>query len=302
MVISASRKTDIPAFYGDWLSCRLDEGFCVMRNSFTRKPKIISLLREDIDALVFWTKNPKPFLGNLRGIAHRGFPFYMHVTVTGYGPPIEKSVAPWRSVVDCSRRIAEEHGPRRIAWRYDPVLITEVSSAVWHVENFARLADAMVGISDEVATSFVEPYPKVRANLDRLATRWKDPTTEEKRDLIRRLSELAAERSIKLRVCSQPQVADGLPEACCIDLERLSDVGAVLRSPRSAPTRPGCNCVQSVDIGEYDTCPQGCVYCYANRSQETAARNLKAISASQTGLFAPNETDVDGQMQLPLVE
>lgn len=288
MVISASRKTDIPAFYGDWLLNRLDEGYCVMKNSFTRQPKRVSLAREDVEAFVFWTKNPKPFMPALCEIARRGFPFYMHVTVTGYGPPMERSVASWQSVVDCCRRVTNTYGPRTVAWRYDPIVITEAMTPGWHVETFARLADAFVGISDEVATSFVEPYRKVRANLDRLAAatgvRWRDPSLEEKRGLVRHLSDLASERGMVLRVCSQPQVADGLPEGCCIDPIRLRDVSVAGFSSRSAPTRPGCNCIQSVDIGEYDTCPQGCAYCYANRDQETAVRNLKRHQIKWEGL------------------
>lgn len=279
VVISASRKTDIPAFYGDWLLNRLDEGFCVMRNTFTRQPKRVSLAREDVDAFVFWTKNPKPFLPTLSKIARRGFPFYMHVTVTGFGAPMERSVASWESVGDYCRRLVSEYGPRTVAWRYDPIVITDSMTTDWHIENFARLADAFVGISDEVATSFVEPYRKVRLNLDRLSAEtgvpWRDPDLDEKRGLVRRLSELASERGMLLRVCSQPQVAGGLPEGCCIDPVRLRDVGAASFSSRLAPTRTGCHCIQSIDIGEYDTCPQGCAYCYANRDQQTAARNLR---------------------------
>lgn len=192
---------------------------------------------------------------------------------------MERSVASWESVGDYCRRLVSEYGPRTVAWRYDPIVITDSMTTDWHIENFARLADAFVGISDEVATSFVEPYRKVRLNLDRLCVEigvpWRDPDLEQKRCLVRRLSELAGERGMLLRVCSQPLVADGLPEGRCIDPVRLRDVGASLHSPRLAPTRTGCNCIQSIDIGEYDTCPQGCAYCYANRDQESAVRNLR---------------------------
>lgn len=305
MVISASRKTDIPAFYGDWLLGRLDEGFCVTRNSFTRQPKRVSLAREDVDAFVFWTKNPKPFMPALSEIARRGFPFYFHVTVTGYGLPMERSVASWQSVLRCCLQIAGTYGPRTVVWRYDPIVITDAMTPGWHEENFARLADAFVGISDEVATSFVEPYRKVRTNLDRLSAttgiRWCDPALEEKRGLVRRLSELASERGMLLRVCSQPQVADGLPEGCCIDPARLRDVGAVGFSSRSAPTRTGCNCIQSIDIGEYETCPQGCAYCYANRDQEAAARNLKKHDRNYPSLDGSLETKLESDRQLRLI-
>lgn len=305
MVISASRKTDIPAFYGDWLLGRLNEGFCVMRNSFTRQPKRVSLAREDVDAFVFWTKNPKPFMPALSEIARRGFPFYFHVTVTGYGPPMERSVASWESVMDCCRSIASKYGPRTVAWRYDPIVITETMTPSWHVDIFARLADAFVGISDEVATSFVEPYRKVLTNLDRLSAstgiRWLDPALEIKHGLVRQLSESANERGMLLRVCSQPKVADGLPEGCCIDPVRLSDVGAAGFSSRSAPTRTGCHCIQSIDIGEYDTCPQGCAYCYANRDQETAARNLKEHDRTSPCLDGSLQMKQESNAQLRLI-
>lgn len=305
MVISASRKTDIPAFYGDWLLNRLNEGSCLMRNSFTRQPKRVSLLREDVDAFVFWTKNPKPFLPAIAEVSRRGFPFYFHVTVTGYGAPIERSVASWPSVVECCRRLISEYGPRTVVWRYDPIVITDAMTPVWHEKNFVRLADAFAGITDEVATSFVEPYRKVRQNLDRLSTDtgvpWRDPSLEEKRDLVRRLSELASERGMLLRVCSQPQVADGLPQGCCIDPVRLRDVGAAGFSSRAAPTRTGCNCIQSIDIGEYDTCPQGCAYCYANRDQETAAKNLREHDRKASSLDGSLESRLENEDQLRLI-
>jgi len=171
VVISASRKTDIPAFYGDWLLHRLEEGYCVMRNSYSRRPKRVSLAREDVDAFVFWTKNPKPFLPALAEIARRGFPFYMHVTVTGYGPPMERSVASWESIVECCRRISETYGPRTVIWRYDPIVLTDAMTPVRHEENFAHLPGTRhwpIRQELESQKRFGRDYPDRRADLFRL--------------------------------------------------------------------------------------------------------------------------------------
>lgn len=210
----------------------------------------------------------------------------MHVTVTGYGRPIERSVVKTETALAACRGIADEFGPRAISWRYDPVVVTEQMTADWHLDNFARLADTFAGISDECATSIMVPYRKALTQFARLQREdgvlWRDPALDEKQTLLLRLSEIAAERGISLRVCSEPDVASlsevrpaaPLPEAACIDPVRLKDIG-VTSLAKPSPTREGCNCVASIDIGEYDTCPFGCAYCYATRSQQSALASLK---------------------------
>lgn len=267
VIISASYRTDIPAFYGTWLMQRLAAGSCRSVNPWNRKPYEVSLAPAAVDGFVFWTRNLIPFAKHLPAIAARA-PFYVQYTVTGYPHALERSVIPMSRAVDSIRETAARFGPRTVVWRYDPIVFTDLTPADWHLENFARIAEQLAGHVDEVTVSFAHIYRKTRRNMNAAAARsgfrWSDPEPDEKTNLIAALAENAATRGIALTVCSQPAfVAPAGRPAACIDVRRLEAMSGV---PISAPikgNRPGCLCHQARDIGAYDTCPHGCAYCYA---------------------------------------
>ena len=292
MIISASYRNDIPAFYGRWFLNRLRAGFCRVVNPYGGPTRVVSLARESVAGFVFWTRNAGPFQAALAGTAARGFPFVVHYTITGYPSPLEPSVVPAERAVATVRELAARYGPRAVVWRYDPVFITSVTPPDWHLETFARLATALRGASDEVVLSFTQIYAKTRSNSDRAARRhgftWSDPEPETKADLLAELAAIAQSQGFTPTLCSQPELADaGLSPARCIDAARLSDVAGRPIAARAKGNRPGCLCAESHDIGAYDSCPHGCIYCYAVRRPELAKRRHRSHRVEGEFLITP---------------
>ena len=293
MIISASFKTDIPAFYADWFVNRLAAGFCRTTNPWGGQTYEIPLTPDAVDAFVLWTRNITPLADRLPRIAAVA-PFCVQYTVTGYPRAIESSTVPAERAVDAIGALRRAFGARAVVWRYDPVLLTSLTPAGWHRKNFAALATALRGLVDEVVISFAHVYRKTRRNLDAAAAQagfgWRDPETAEKRDLAATLADIAAANDMALTVCAQADyVPPGAGLARCIDADRLSDIAG---RPLAAPVkgnRPDCLCNASRDIGAYDTCPHGCRYCYAVSSHETAKARYAAHDPDGAFLFAPKK-------------
>ena len=276
MIVSASYRTDIPAFYGDWFMRRLDAGFCRAVNPWGGPPARIDLTPDAVDGFVFWTRNMRPFLDRFAAVAAR-FPAVVQYTITGYPRALEAStVAPAQAVADM-RRLRADFGPRVAVWRYDPVLLSDLTPPDWHRANFRALAADLAGSTDEAVISFAHAYRKTMRNLDAAAARhgfaWTDPEDSVKRDLAAELAAIAAEHGMRLTVCAQAAyTGDGAEAARCIDADRLSDVAGRPIAARTKGNRADCLCGQSRDIGAYESCPHGCVYCYAVASPAAAKR------------------------------
>ena len=280
MIISASYKTDIPAFYAEWFRRRLSEGHCRMVNPYGGQRYDVSLEPGNVDGFVFWTRNIGPFLPVLDHLKSEDIPFFVHYTLTGYPRPLEPSVVPAERSLALIRELAARFGPRAVVWRYDPVFVTSLTPAEWHRGNFDGLAAALAGFTDEVVLSFAHIYAKTRSNADRTARRhgftWSDPDAEEKRALLEDLAGLARARALTASLCAQPELLDPpLQPARCIDAARLGDLAGRRIDVREQGNRPGCLCAQSRDIGAYDSCPHGCIYCYAVRRQELAKQRFR---------------------------
>jgi Domain of unknown function (DUF1848) len=289
MIVSASYKTDIPAFYGRWFMARVKAGHCRMTNPYGGQVYEIPLGLEAVDGFVFWTKNLRPFQPALGELRRQGYAFTIQYTVTGLPRALEPAVPDWRRAVEDLHAVSETHGPRVAVWRYDPILVTNVTPAAWHRDRFATLARAIEGAVDEVVVSFTGFYAKTRRNLaavERQAgIRAIDPPGEEKRGLVQSLAQIAAAHGMRLTLCTQPELVEaGLPGARCIDGERLAAVAGRSIRAETRGNRPGCHCQASRDIGAYDTCPHGCAYCYAVQSPALAKRRHRAHDGTSPSL------------------
>ena len=280
MIISASYRTDIPAFYGDWFMRRLDAGECRAVNPWNRKPYTVSLKREDVDGFVLWTRNLAPFAGYLPAIAESA-PFYVQYTVTGYPHALDRSVVVTERAITDMRNTARMFGPFSVVWRYDPIVVTTLTPISWHLDNFRHIAEQLQHSTNEVTISFMYSYRKTRKNIGAAAQQfcfeWREPDQEESLDLVATLTSIAGEHGMRLTVCSQAMfVVGGAEPAACIDAARLSNLsGQVLSAPVTG-NRPDCLCHASRDIGAYDTCPHGCAYCYAVSGSDAAKANYAA--------------------------
>jgi hypothetical protein len=280
VIVSASYRTDIPAFYSAWFLRRLSAGYCLVRNPYGGADYRVSLAPGDCDGFVFWTKNAGPFFSALLEVRRRGFPFFVQYTINGYPRELEWAVTEDRHAVEHLRRIAGEYGPRAAVWRYDTILDTSLTPASFHLANFKRLARQLEGFTDECVVSFAQIYRKTRTNLDAAARlfgfSWRDSPDEQKSELLARLAGLARACGMRLSLCSQrAYLRPGVEDAACIDIERLSDAAGYRIRARRQGNRPECGCWASRDIGAYDTCPHGCVYCYAVRNRALARRNFQ---------------------------
>lgn len=295
MIVSASYRTDIPAFYGRWFMARLDAGFCRTINPYGRQTYEVSLRREDVDGFVFWTRNIGPFLDPLREIARRGIPFIVQYTITGYPNAVETSVIESPRAITQMQALRMQFGAHVAVWRYDPILVSELTQPDWHRTNFARIAKELEGVTDEVAISFAQIYRKTERNLNTAARvhgfQWRDPEDEEKRALTNELAAIADSHGMRLSICTQPELlVAGTVASRCVDAARLSAVAGREIAARAKGNRPGCLCAESRDIGEYDTCPHGCVYCYAVSSRAAARRRHKAHDPMSEFLYEPEKT------------
>ncbi len=301
MIISASYKTDIPAFYSEWFMNRLHAGSCKMVNPYGGQIYTISLTREDVDGFVFWTKNIGPLLKHLPEVRERSYPFIVQYTITGYPRELEYRVINATYTIAHMQRLAHTYGPAVAVWRYDPIVFSSLTPIDWHRRNFASLAQALEGATDEVIISFAQIYKKTKRNMTQAAQEfgfsWHEHEIicqEQGRDLAVEFAQIAAAHGMQLKICSQKAflVPGVTAEARCVDAQRLEKVAghALAHTIQLKGNRQECGCFASRDIGEYDTCPHGCVYCYAVQHRDLALSRYKAHDPPGAFLFPPRDT------------
>jgi len=297
MIISASYKTDIPTFYGEWFINRLRAGYCKMVNPYNKQPIHVPLGRRDVDGFVFWTKNIGPFVRYLPEIAAGGYPFIIQQTINRYPRFLETSVVNADACVTHLHSLRQQYGPKVCVWRYDTVVVTSQTPLEFHVANFTDLCRQISGATDEVVISFAHFYDKTLRNMNAAAKdcgfEWRDPSIDEKRELVAHFVEIASEFAIIVSVCSQRDyLVPGAVDAKCIDIVRMSEVAGESIHAELKGNRQECGCFQSRDIGEYDTCPHGCVYCYAVRNRPTALRRYHEHDPQCEFLFSPSTSSL----------
>ncbi|MBO4368353.1 MAG: DUF1848 domain-containing protein [Clostridia bacterium] len=267
MIINTGQRTDIPAFYAQWFARRLREGFVCVRNPYDRKQ--VSRYRLDptvVDAIGFCTKNPAPMFSYMDLL--KDFGQYWFVTITPYGKDIEPNVPDKHRLLEDFKKLSDTVGLRSIAWRYDPVFLSERYTADYHLRAFEKIASALEGYTNTVVISFIDLYPKVRRNFPEA----REVTPEERITLGREMIRIASARSMKLKPCAEGNdlAACG---ADCGGCMRISDyekaIGQQLNAPKRKGARTECACWLSCDIGAYNTCRHLCKYCYANTEPST---------------------------------
>ena len=284
-VISVSRRTDIPAFYPDWLVNRLKAGMVFVRHPFVNKLSRVSLRPEDVSAMVFWSKNYSPLLSRLGAIEKTTRNLFFHFTITA-NRELEFHTPDYRDAIRDYIYLAGHYSPEQVVWRFDPIALTDRLSFELHEERFVRCAELLKAHARKCIISFVHPYKKVLLNLKKYTDhRLIDLAEENKRVYAKRLAERAETYGIRLYACCNDYlVSDKIQKASCIDGRSLSELFKTQIDTRPAGTRKECACTKSVDIGAYDTCAHGCVYCYANADKDRAAAALQRHNAAWNAL------------------
>lgn len=264
MILSVSRRTDIPAFYWEWFLNRVQAGFVDVRNPMNiHQVSRINIRPEVVDCIVFWTKNARnitPHLDQLREHC-----YYFQYTINPYNNLLEKNVPLKKEIIDNFKQLSDIISPNRVVWRYDPILLTNEIDINYHLHYYEELARRLQGYTKRCVISFVDLYKKTISNTRKLMMR--EPTENEMYILAQRISIIAKSYGIDVLSCSESIDLDaaGVKHGCCIDQNLIEDiVGYKIDVKKDMNQRKECGCIQSIDIGAYNTCLHACKYCYAN--------------------------------------
>lgn len=285
IIISVSRRTDIPAYYSDWFIKRVKLAYVYYPNPFSQKPIYVSLKPEDVKAIVFWTRNPKPLFKHLDFIDERYYRHhYMHFTINGMPKILENRNPSITSSISAAELLAKRYGKDYIQWRFDPIIISDITTEKFVINSFKEIAKKLQGITKRCYISFVDLYEKTKKNISiiekKYGIKFYKPSLKEQIEIVKELIDIGKENKIKLYACVEDQLLEHLPElnkAHCVDIDLISKIckDEPEINYEISPSRPGCGCYESKDIGYYDSCPHGCIYCYANKNPEKSLKNAR---------------------------
>ena len=280
MIISASRRTDIPAFYAQWMINRIKVGYCTVPNPFNRRQvSRISLRPEDVDVIVFWTRNPAPLLPHLAEIQQHIPNFYFQFTILGYPRKIDPNSPSVTAAVAAFKELSDRIGPGRVIWRYDPLVFTSLTDAEFHRQNYGQLAGMLKQYTTRSIVSLMDRYRKAERRLKALDTTdaaMKSWTQEQVRDLMQDLADVARDNGMEIFSCAEEMdlSTSGVRPGKCIDDGLIvQEFNTLVKNKKDPSQRDACGCIVSRDIGMYDSCLFGCQYCYATQSFERAKKN-----------------------------
>lgn len=310
MILSVSRRTDIPNYYSDWFLNRIKEGFLYVRNPMNmHQISKIDLSPNVVDMIVFWTKNPRNMMERLDELG--AYQYYFQFTLTGYGKDIEPNIPNKRSeLISTFQTLSQKIGKDRVIWRYDPILFSKRYTPEYHVKAFEEIASNLSGFTKRVVISFMDFYTKTNRNTAGLGI--EKMTDETMYELAGKLAEIAHRHHLELEACAEETDLQnlGIKNGSCIDKKLIEEIlQCKLNTSKDKNQRKECNCVESVEVGTYHTCLNGCKYCYANFSDEKVNESIKLYDAHSPllcGIVGEDDkiTDrkvksfIDGQMSI----
>jgi len=300
MIVSVSRRTDIPAFYSEWFMRRIREQYCTVVNPFNKNQvSFVSLRPEDVDALIFWTKNGKPLLSRLHELDELGYRYYFQYTITGYEKKIEPNVPELEECIETFLALADRIGPQKMIWRYDPVIFSNQTDVSYHQERFGYILERLQSATQRVVISLVDDYRKASFNFRRLKAQGVEVKIGQAgtplQYLCTYMNQRAAAENIPIFSCAETMDLSsfGILPGKCIDDNLICELfGIRTTTEKDKSQRKECGCVKSKDIGFYDTCLHGCAYCYAG-TVESGIRNHgrhETDSPSLIGRFQVNSS------------
>lgn len=299
MILNTGARTDTVQYFSHWLLKRFEEGFVYTRNPlFPNKVTRYELSPDKIDAVMFCSKNYAPILPRIREITSK-YRTYFHYTITAYGKDIEPGVPSIEDSVKTLAELSKIVGREKIAWRYDPVLLTQKYTIERHAQTFRWLCGKLAPYIDRCIFSFVEIYKKLQVNMPELI-----PFSENEMNILAEiLGKTAKEFGIRIQTCGTNGDFSrfGIEKSGCATLEILGNANnCEFRNLKHKGLRTGCHCIESRDIGAYDTCLNGCKYCYANKNPQKAFENYKFHNPESPillGEIKPADTIIRGNQQ-----
>lgn len=273
MILNTGSRTDIPAFYSEWFMRRIEAGTVCVRHPF--QPKRVLRYQLDpssVDVLVFCTKNPKPMLEHLDRLMR--FNMFWGVSITPYDQTIEPYVPPVRQVVESFKQLSSKLGKKAVEWRYDPVFIDDKYTLDVHIKSFQWMASELSGYTEACVVSFIDLYQKTKRNFPRVRPLRED----EQITLIKAFVKIGQHYGIRIKTCLENEALSqfGVDVQGCMTQSVLENALNIrLDIQKKTQARKGCDCLLGNDIGAYDSCPHGCVYCYANNDRATVLCTIK---------------------------
>ena len=299
MIISASRRTDIPAFYSKWFMNRIREGYLLNKNPFNpNQIKRIPLNAYQVDAIIFWTRNAKPLIKYLDELDEKEFNYYFQYTITGYPRELEKHTPNPYKAIETFNELSDKIGKDKVIWRYDPIIFTKYTQFDEHIRLFDKISKSLENKTSKVVISFADPYRKITKKLDLIE--YKDILEEKNKlyELVKIMSDIAKSRNMIIETCSEEIDLSycNINHGKCIDnnlIESLFNIN--LNAKKDKNQRKECGCVQSVDIGVYNTCSHGCTYCYATFSEKSVLNN-KSMHNPNSPMLIGNLDDLNDEV------
>ena len=282
MIISASRRTDIPAFYGEWFMQRIRAGFCEVANPYNPTQKsTISLKSEDVDCVVFWTRFPVSLVEHLDELTQRGFNFYFLYTLLDYPKILDKYAPSFQKRLEMAKAISRKRGKKTLVWRYDPIVLSNITDVSFHIDRFSAIAQKLRGFTEKVIVSILDLYGKLKKNiveLERQGVRIEghEQIAGHLPQLLPALAASAQNNGMEIQSCAEKLdlVPCGILPGSCIDAAYIREqFGVSVVKKKDPGQRIKCGCAVSKDIGAYNTCRFGCVYCYATTDLQRAGEN-----------------------------
>lgn len=276
MILSVSRRTDIPAFYSEWFMNRIREGYVYVRNPFNYKQiSKVNITPDVVDCIVFWSKNPKPLMENLNELNKRGYKYYFQFTITPYDEDIEVNVGNKKEIVNTFIALSQSIGKEKVILRYDPIILTEKYSMNFHRRAFQTLCQRLHDYTEKIIISFLDDYRKISKNMRELKVN--EYTTEVMYSIAKDMIQIAKEFGLSIETCAEVIDLEGLGirHGKCIDGDVIEKIIGyqIIHKEKLDGNREYCGCMKSIDIGQYDSCMHHCLYCYANVNKEKAERN-----------------------------
>jgi len=294
LIISASRRTDIPSHYSEWFYRRLKKGFVEITNPYNRKiRKNISLKLSDVDLIVFWTKNASPLIKYLSEIDDMGYKYFFHYTINNYPANIEPKTPELHKTIETLEYLNEKIGKSRIIWRYDPIFFSADTNIGFHQKNFEYLLKKIGPKTDHLIFSFFDHYPKAMKRIKEKEVSFFNGTEKElfelKKQMVLFIEDITKQFGMKAYTCCE-EVSDisnkNISNRGCINEEFIKRTfNFEFKGIKDKGQRKLCNCIKSIDIGAYNTCINNCIYCYAVSNFNTAEKKYIKMDTGSIGMI-----------------
>ncbi len=311
MIVSVSRRTDVPAFFGDWFIDKVQKGFVLVQSPYDNSLLYKVLLNPKVvDCFVFMSKNPAPFLPHLNYLDAQGYKYFFHFTLNPYDKSIEKNLPNKVALVETFKALSKRIGKEKVHWRYDPIIFGEEMGIAYHLCQFENFCNLLSSYTEKCFVSFLDFYPKVSKILSK--NKFYAPTETAKIELLGKMETIAEKSGIELNMCGDANDYShlGIKNDGCFSLGYLQNLlGEELQIGKDKSGRADCRCVEAVDVGTYGVCSHKCIYCYANGTSAEMDYKLsdynpkspilcgKEKPSHRVKLYSKNYSNITGQQK-----